>query len=109
MIILTGATENKSRKQFRCGVRIDFSLQQSVSLREVWALPLRPFNGWIQTTYSKTDVTWHHLYLESKKNDTNEFIYRDRPQTESNLMVTKVEREEGEIRSLGLTDTHYYI
>ena len=31
------------------------------------------------------------------------------PQTESNLMVTKVEREEGEIRSLGLTDTHYYI
>ena len=24
----------------------------------------------------KTNITWHHLYVESKKNDTNELIYK---------------------------------
>ena len=59
--------------------------------------------------YLKTGITWDHLYVESKKYDTNGFIYRARATDRSNLMVTKVEREEGEIRSLGLTDTHYGI
>ena len=24
----------------------------------------------------KTNITWYHLYVESKKNDTNELIYK---------------------------------
>ena len=32
---------------------------------------------------TKTNITWYHLYMESKKNDTNEFIYKTEidPQT----------------------------
>ena len=42
---------------------------------------------------------WYHLYVESQKNDTNEFIYKteiDLQDIENKLIVTKGERgEEG--------------
>ena len=47
-------------------------------------------------------------YMRNLKNNTNDFIYKTE-QTQRHrkqLMVTKGERE---IRSMGLTDTHYYI
>ena len=43
------------------------------------------------TKWSKSEKTniWYHLYVESKKNDTNELIYRT--EIENKLMVTKEE------------------
>ena len=46
------------------------------------------------------------------KNNTNELMYKAEANSdpENRLMVTKVEKGgEGQIRSLQLTDTHYYI
>ena len=50
--------------------------------------------------------------MESLKNkDTKELIYKTEidSQTEDKPMVTKGEREEGKIRSLGSAYTDYYI
>ena len=48
-----------------------------------------------------------------KKNDKNELIYKtetDSQTSKTNLWLPKGKHGgEGEIRSLGLTDTHYYI
>ena len=42
----------------------------------------------------KTNITVDHLYVESKKNDTNEVIYKTETDSdiENKLMVTKEER-----------------
>ena len=51
-------------------------------------------------------------FVESLKNkDTKELIYKTEidSQTEDKPMVTKGEREEGKIRSLGSAYTDYYI
>ena len=29
-----------------------------------------------EVSQTKTNIIWYHLYVESKKNDTNEFIYK---------------------------------
>ena len=44
----------------------------------------------------KTNI-WYHLYMESKKNSTNELIYKTNRRTdiENKLMVMKGERGEG--------------
>ena len=44
----------------------------------------------------KANTVWYHLYVESKKNNTNESIYKTNrlTDTESKLSVTKVEMEE---------------
>ena len=50
--------------------------------------------------------------MQYKKNDTNELIYKTeiRPtDLENKFMVTTGEVGEEYIRSLGLTDTYYYI
>lgn len=47
--------------------------------------------------------------IRNLKNMIQMDLYTEPEPDRSNLMVTKVEREEGEIRSLGLTDTHYGI
>ena len=40
---------------------------------------------------SNTNITWYHLYVESKKNDKNEPIYKTETDSdfENKLMVTK--------------------
>jgi len=54
-----------------------------------------------------------NLFVESeKKNNTNDFIYKteiDSQTWKTNLWLPKrTEGDKGLIRSLGLTDTHYY-
>ena len=46
----------------------------------------------------KTTITWYHLYVELKKNDTSEFIYKTNRLTdiENKLMATKGGKVEGE-------------
>ena len=41
----------------------------------------------------KTIIIWYHFYVESKKNNTNELIYKTEIESyvESKLMVTKME------------------
>jgi len=44
----------------------------------------------------QTNTIWHHLYVESKKNDTNEFYLQNRNRlidTANKLMVTKGGKE----------------
>ena len=59
---------------------------------------------------SETKIIWYHLYVESKKNDTNELIHKT--ETDSQTSMTNLQlpmekgREAGYIRSLGLTYTH---
>ena len=46
------------------------------------------------------------------KNNTNELIYKtetDSQAQKTNLLLPKGKEGEGQIRNLGLTDTHYYI
>ena len=46
----------------------------------------------------KTNIIWYNLYVESKKNDTNELIYKNRNRLTdigNKCMVTKAEGEEG--------------
>ena len=56
----------------------------------------------------KMNTIWYHFYVESKKNNTNELIYKTEidSQRESKLMINKGERE-GRV-NLGLTDINYY-
>ena len=42
----------------------------------------------------KTNITWISLYVESKKNNTDELIYRNRL-IENKLMVNEGEKQEG--------------
>ena len=52
-----------------------------------------------EVSQRKTNIVWYHLYVESKKSDTNELIYKT--ETDSlmdvgnKLMVTKGERGGG--------------
>ena len=47
-----------------------------------------------EVSQTKTNIIWYHLYVESKKNDTNELIQnRNRPtDVENKLMVAEGER-----------------
>ena len=51
-----------------------------------------------EVSWKKTNITWYHLYVESKKKDTNELIYK-----------TEIDSHRKQTRNLGLTYTHYYI
>ena len=57
----------------------------------------------------KTRIIWYHLYVESKRNDTNGLIYKtetDSQTLKTNLRLPKGKGEgQGCIRSLGLTYT----
>ena len=65
----------------------------------------------------KVNIIWYCLYVESKKKETNEFIYKIEMHShiENKHMATKGDSDrEGEGRGeinleLGLTDTHHYI
>ena len=66
------------------------------------------------TKQSKSDKGKRHtvpLICEIWTNDINVLIYKTEMDTvtENKCMVTTGEREEGEIKNLGLTDTHFYI
>jgi len=56
----------------------------------------------------QTNTIWHHLYVESKKNDTNEFYLQNRNRltdTANKLMVSKGGKEGR--NNLWLMGTHY--
>ena len=58
----------------------------------------------------KTNIVWYHFHVDSKKNDTNELIYKteiDSQILKANLWLPKGKEEEGYIRSFGLTCIHY--
>ena len=45
-----------------------------------------------EVSQTKTNIVWYHLHVESKKNDTNELMYKTEidPQTEkTNLQLPK--------------------
>ena len=49
-----------------------------------------------EVSQRKTNIIWHHLYVESKKNDTNETYLKNRNRLtniENELMVAKGERD----------------
>ena len=48
-----------------------------------------------EVSQTKTNIIWYHLYVESKKNDTNELIYKRLTDIENKPMVTKGERGKG--------------
>ena len=51
-----------------------------------------------EVSRTKVDILWYHLYVESKKNDTNELIYQTKNRLaglESKLTVIKEETREG--------------
>ena len=65
-----------------------------------------------EVSQRKTNITWYHLYVESKKMIQINYLQNRNRLTdiENKLMITKGERgREGQIRSLGLADTYYYI
>ena len=60
----------------------------------------------------KDNILWYHLYVESLKNNTNEFIQNKTKllDLENELMVTsRGGWGEGKLGSLGLMCTHCYI
>ena len=45
-----------------------------------------------EVSQRKTNIIWHHLYVESQKNDTNELIYKteiDSPTKKRNFWLLK--------------------
>ena len=68
-----------------------------------------------EVSQTKINVIWYYLYVESKKKkDTNELIYKtetDSQTSKTNLQlpICKGWGVGEELRSLGLTYTHYYI
>ena len=63
MIIITKATESKSKKQFEYGVRIDFSLQYFLDLR---ALGVLGTHEWLSLwPFSETFLLLCSLQLSS--------------------------------------------
>ena len=57
-----------------------------------------------------TNIIWH-THMWNLKNNTNELIYETETDSdiENKFMVIKGEGGMGKIRSMGLTDTNYYI
>ena len=47
----------------------------------------------IEVNQRKTNIIWHHLYMESNKNDLKEFIHKqtDSGNLKQNLMIIKGE------------------
>ena len=56
-------------------------------------------------TKSEERQIWFPLYVESKKNDTNELIYK----IDTNVWLPEGKGIEGWTGNLWLTDIHYYI
>ena len=49
-----------------------------------------------EVSQRKTNIIWHHLYVESQKNDTNELIYKtetDSQTQKTNLWLPKGKAE----------------
>ena len=50
-----------------------------------------------EVSQRKTNIMWYCLYVESKKNDTNELIYKTETDIENKPMATKGERERNKL------------
>ena len=66
-----------------------------------------------EKSHRKINTIWYHLHVESKKNDTNEIIYKTEIDSdiENTLKAEKGERGMGKnkLRVWGLTGIYYYI
>ena len=65
-----------------------------------------------EVSQTERQVSYDITYMWNLKYDTNEVIYKtetDSQTQKTNLWLPKGKGGEGYIRSLGLTDTHYYV
>ena len=60
-----------------------------------------PRDYYIKQSKSKTNIIWYHFYVESKKNDTNEFIYETDSQTYGYLIYETDSRTYAYLRGWG--------